>query len=181
MATHSSVLAWRIPGTGEPGGLPSLGSHRVGHDWSDLAAAAAVFLQANVQVLLGFFSFFFKIEVQLIYNVSYVPQNDSVHVCACVRAQLYLTFCNSMDCSPPGSSVYGISQARILEWLPFPTPGDLPEAGIEPMSFVSPALAGGFFTSASPEKPIRMSIYMVFLYILISVHIRNRFYMFVCI
>ena len=41
MATHSSVLAWKIPGTGEPGGLPSLGSHRVGHDWSDLAAAAA--------------------------------------------------------------------------------------------------------------------------------------------
>ena len=38
--THSSVLAWRIPGTGEPDGLPSLGSHRVGHDWSDLAAAA---------------------------------------------------------------------------------------------------------------------------------------------
>jgi len=43
MAIHSSVLAWRIPGTGEPGGLPSLGSHRVGHDWRDLAAAAAVF------------------------------------------------------------------------------------------------------------------------------------------
>ena len=42
MATHSSVLAWRIPGTGEPGGLPSMGSHRVGHDWSDLAAVAAV-------------------------------------------------------------------------------------------------------------------------------------------
>ena len=40
-ATHSSVLAWRIPGTEEPGGLPSMGSHRVGHDWSDLAAAAA--------------------------------------------------------------------------------------------------------------------------------------------
>ena len=41
MATHSSVLVWRIPGTGEPDGLPSMGSHRVGHDWSDLAAAAA--------------------------------------------------------------------------------------------------------------------------------------------
>ena len=41
MATHSSVLAWGIPRMGEPGGLPSLGSHRVGHDWSDLAAAAA--------------------------------------------------------------------------------------------------------------------------------------------
>ena len=40
MATHSSVLAWRIPGTEDPGGLPSLGLHRVGHDWSDLSAAA---------------------------------------------------------------------------------------------------------------------------------------------
>ena len=40
MAIHSSVLVWRIPGTGEPGGLSSLGSHRVGHEWSDLAAAA---------------------------------------------------------------------------------------------------------------------------------------------
>ena len=40
MATNSSVLAWRILGTGEPGGLLSMGSHRVGHDWSDLAAAA---------------------------------------------------------------------------------------------------------------------------------------------
>ena len=44
MATHSSVLAWRIPGAEEPGGLPSMGSHRVGHDWSDLAAAAATLL-----------------------------------------------------------------------------------------------------------------------------------------
>ena len=41
MATHFSVLAWRIPGMEEPGGLPSMGSHRVGYDWSDLAAAAA--------------------------------------------------------------------------------------------------------------------------------------------
>ena len=40
MATHSSVLAWRIPGKGDPGGLPSMGLHRVGHNWSDLAAAA---------------------------------------------------------------------------------------------------------------------------------------------
>ena len=41
MATHSSVLVWRIPGIGVSGGLPSMGLHRVGHDWSDLAAAAA--------------------------------------------------------------------------------------------------------------------------------------------
>ena len=42
MATHSSVLAWRIPGTGEPGGLLSMGSHRIRHDWRDLAAAAHI-------------------------------------------------------------------------------------------------------------------------------------------
>ena len=41
MATHASILAWTIPGTEEPVGLPSMGSHRVGHDWHDLAAAAA--------------------------------------------------------------------------------------------------------------------------------------------
>ena len=40
MAPHSSTLAWKIPWTQEPGGLPSIGSHRVGHDWHDLAAAA---------------------------------------------------------------------------------------------------------------------------------------------
>ena len=54
MATHSSVLAWRIPGMGEPGGLPSMGSHRVGHDWSDLAAAAAAchkYMQVRKQQL----------------------------------------------------------------------------------------------------------------------------------
>ena len=51
MATHSSVLAWRIPGTGEPGGLLFMGSHRVGHDWSDLAVVAA-------QVLSGVRSLF---------------------------------------------------------------------------------------------------------------------------
>ena len=45
MATHSSVLAWRIPGTEKPGGLPSMGSHSVGVDWSDLAAAAAAGLK----------------------------------------------------------------------------------------------------------------------------------------
>ena len=48
MATHSRVLAWRIPGTGEPGELPSMWSHRVGHDWNDLAAAAAAFANRSI-------------------------------------------------------------------------------------------------------------------------------------
>ena len=54
-----------------------------------------------------------------------------------------------MDYSLPGSSVRGISQARILEWLSFPSPGDLPNSGIEPMS---PSLAGGFFATEPPGK-----------------------------
>ena len=57
MATHSSVLAWRIPGTGEPGGLLSVGSHRVGHEWSTLAAAAAMFLCVCVHVHASSLSF----------------------------------------------------------------------------------------------------------------------------
>ena len=62
MATHPSVLAWRIPGKGVSGGLPSMGWHRVGHDWRDLAAAAGTNLvfnsfpsqEANLQIIAGF-------------------------------------------------------------------------------------------------------------------------------
>ena len=57
MATHSSDLAWRIPGTGEPGGLPSMGSHRVGHDWSDLASAAAHNKKVTTAFVWSFFTF----------------------------------------------------------------------------------------------------------------------------
>ena len=65
MATHSSVLAWRIPGMGEPGGLPSMGWHRVGHDWIDLAVAAAaavlclnIWLRTFLCTTLSFLDFF---------------------------------------------------------------------------------------------------------------------------
>ena len=57
MAPHSSTFAWKIPGMGEPGGLPSMGSHRVGHDWSDLAAAAIVLIHevsCNVMILQSY-------------------------------------------------------------------------------------------------------------------------------
>ena len=60
--------------------------------------------------------------------------------------QLCTTLCDPMDCNLPGSSVHGILQARILEWVPCPPPGDLPDPGIEPVSLMSPGLAGGFFT-----------------------------------
>ena len=54
-----------------------------------------------------------------------------------------------MDYSPPGSSIHEILQARILEQFPFPSPGNLPDPGIEP---AAPALAGGFFTTEPPGK-----------------------------
>ena len=62
-------------------------------------------------------------------------------------AQSCPTVCNPMQCSPPGSSVHGILQAETLECLPRPSPGDLPNLGIKP---VSPTLAGRFFTSEPP-------------------------------
>ena len=62
--------------------------------------------------------------------------------------------CNSTDCSPPGSSAHGILQARILEWVVMPSSRGFPHPGMEPESLVSPALAGRFFTTASPGKPL---------------------------
>ena len=58
-----------------------------------------------------------------------------------------LLFCDPMNCSWPGSSVHGIFQARILEWLLLPSPKDLPGPEIKRKSLVSPAMAGGFFTT----------------------------------
>ena len=64
MATHSSVLAWRIPRTGEPCGLPSMGLHRVRYDWHDLAAAAAWFEKSS-QANTIFTSSVFRSETEL--------------------------------------------------------------------------------------------------------------------
>ena len=58
-----------------------------------------------------------------------------------------MTLCDLMDCSPPGSSVHGILQARLLEWLAVPSSRRSPDPGIEPTSLMFPALAGGFFTT----------------------------------
>ena len=57
MATHSSVLAWRIPGMVEPGGLPSMGSHRVGHDRSDLAAYIYIYTYIYIHIYIYTFNF----------------------------------------------------------------------------------------------------------------------------
>ena len=61
--------------------------------------------------------------------------------------QSCLTFCDPVNCSMPGSSVHGIFQPKILEWVAMPTSRDLPNPGIEPISLMSPELTGGFFTT----------------------------------
>ena len=74
MATHSSPLVWRIPGTGEPGGLPSMGSHRVWHDWSDLAAAAAC-LESLYVPLCSFFLAYNMLNSYGIFDFKSVSSN----------------------------------------------------------------------------------------------------------
>ena len=64
----------------------------------------------------------------------------------CSVTQLCLTLCDPIDSSPPGSSVHGILQIRILEWIVVPLPVDLPNPGINPMSAASPAFGGELFT-----------------------------------
>ena len=75
-------------------------------------------------MLQSFIIIFLKISYQIHIRTLVVGQ-----LLSCV-----LTLCDPMDCSLPGSSVHGIFQARIVEWLPFPSPGDLPDPGIEPTS-----------------------------------------------
>ena len=68
----------------------------------------------------------------------------------CVLSRFSSTWlCNSMDCSPPGSSVMGFSRQEYWSGLPFPPPGDLPDPGLEPASLMSPALAGRFSTTSA--------------------------------
>ena len=92
MATHSSVLGWRISGTGEPGGLPSIGSHRVRHDWSDLAVAVWL---SNIHIWK------WEVVTQLCLTLcNLIDCNPSV-------AQL-------------SSPVHGILEARIMQWVVIP-------------------------------------------------------------
>ena len=123
MATHSSIFAWRIPGTEEPGGLPSMGSHGVRHHWSDLAAAAAVL---RAMVAYG------ESEVKVLVM------------------QLCLTLRKPMDCSLPGSYVHGFSRQEYWSGWPFPSPGNLPNPGIEPGS---PTLQADSSLSEPPGNP----------------------------
>ena len=153
MATHTSVLAWRIPGTGEPGRLPSMGSHRVGHNWSDLAAAAEVRPSLEMKII-NFFSHIVGIAFRLCLLLSFSSHQyfwgGYCFCCCCSLVAKCPTLCDSIDCSPPGSTVHGILQARILEWIniSFSRGPFLPRD----WTHVS-CLAGRFFTTEPPRKP----------------------------
>ena len=76
-------------------------------------------------------------EVNLILRSKHKSSSDSfIHQTAvvCVSCSVSKTLCDAMDCSPPGSSLHGILQARILEWVLFPPPRDLPDPGNKPRS-----------------------------------------------
>ena len=83
--------------------------------------------------------------VLLKYLIKYIA-----YITMCLVAQSFQTLCDPMDSSPAGSSVHGILQARILEWVVIPSSRDLPSLGIKPRS---PALQVGYFPSESAGKP----------------------------
>ena len=92
------------------------------------------------------------------------------HSCMHAKSlQLCLILCDPMDCSPPGSSVHGILQARILKWVPCPPSGDLLDLGIEPVSLTSLALAGEFIALAPSGSPI-YNTYVYTMYNLVHMH-----------
>ena len=74
----------------------------------------------------------------------------------CVHAQSCPTLCNPMNCSLPDSSVHGIFPGKNTKVVSISYSGDLPNPGMEPASLASPALAGGFFTTVPPGKPLRI-------------------------
>ena len=79
---------------------------------------------------------------------------SAVSLGATPSLQSCLTLCEPMDHSPTDSSVHGLLQAEYWSGLPFPTPGDLPNPGIQPESLSCPGLAGGFFTTSATWEEI---------------------------
>ena len=82
-----------------------------------------------------------------------------IYVGVCAHTQMCPILCNPMNCSPPGSPVYGISQERIPEWVAISFSRGYPR--IEPTSLASPALSGRFFTTTAEEKPQFRELYVL--------------------
>ena len=133
MATHSTVLAWRIPGMGKLGGLLSLGSHRVGHDWSDLAAAAAAnllwmasfhlayHLQESLMFCMYWYFISFYQQVFLMVRVSHVcltiHQLIDIWVFGLLHVMLLWTFGCSVVCRHKLSFLLGLIPKKWNCWF----------------------------------------------------------------
>ena len=163
MAPHSSILAWRIPWTEEPGRLQSTGSQRLGHDW----ATSLHFALCNSTSLLRFWILFACVHVWLIQ-----PRGQCVggraQVVPCIHCSMLLGcrmcmlrhfsrvwLCDPMNCGLPGSSVCGILQARILEWVAMPSSrGSSPPMDPTHVYYVSCIIQVGSLPVVPPGKPM---------------------------
>ena len=174
MATHSSVLAWKTPWMEEPGRLQPMGSRRVGHDWHSMTYFHFSLLctgegngsplqgsclenprdgVAQSQTQLNWLSRSSTTLGTTLNILQEESEKECVCVCVCLSVrftQSCPTLCNTTECSPPGASVHGIPQARILERAPFSSPGGLPNPRIEPRS---PALRVDSLQSEPAGKP----------------------------
>ena len=118
----------------------------------DVGFVPSFWLLSNALVNIGI-----SVQVLVFSSSGCIPKNrhtgscaNSVYLCVCVHAQSCLSLCYPMDCSQPGSSVHGIFQASILEWVAIPfSRGSLTQG-----SNLSPALTGRFFTAEAPGKPL---------------------------
>ena len=122
MATHSSVLAWRIPGTGEPGGLPSMGSHRVEHDWSDLASAAACYAMLRGSVMSESLQPHGLQPARLLCPWGLSRQNTGVG-CHALLQGIFPTQGSNPDLPHCREILYHLShqgRPRTLEWVAYP-------------------------------------------------------------
>ena len=143
MATHSSVLAWRIPGMAEPGGLPTMGSHRVGHNWSDLAAPGLLlvkhqliniwlYLAKNISIHLFFlYTSINKLWCILELTLNLISKHFSIYI--------YLTSLSTLlRGASPKKKKRGASQVVLMVKNMLPNAGNIRDVGLIPGSGRSP-------------------------------------------
>ena len=127
MAIHSSILAWRIPWTEEPGRLQPMGLQRVGHDWACSKVNSPNFQMRKLKPRVPSLIKWVQGQYLLFWGLNWNNRCRMLHIlysmyiyCCCLITKSCLILCDPMDCSPPGSFIYGIFQARILEWIAIP-------------------------------------------------------------